>query len=132
MQVIVDTSVLIAVLTSEAERGALVRTTAGVNLVAPTSVHWEIGNACSALLKRRRADLSQVQLMLKAYAAIPIRFVDVDLGTALEIAARQRLYAYDAYLIACALAQRAPLLTLDRDLARAAEASGVRLQEVSE
>lgn len=35
-----------------------------------------------------------------------------NLTLALEIAAEHGLYAYDAYLITCALGQRAPLLTL--------------------
>lgn len=41
------------------------------------------------------------------------------------------MYAYDAYLIACALAQKAPLLTLDRGLERTARAAGVQCVEVS-
>jgi predicted nucleic acid-binding protein len=44
-----------------------------------------------------------------------------------EVAAEHQLYAYDAYLIVCALQQRAPLLTLDAALGRAAAAAGVTL-----
>ena len=130
MIVVIDTSALVAVLVSEPQRTTLVRATQGADLVAPGSVHWEVGNAMSALLKRRRATLPQVQHALTAYAAIPIRLVDVDLALALAVAAEHSLYAYDAYLITCALAQRAPLLTLDRGLARAATAAGVASFEV--
>ena len=130
MVVVIDTSALVAVLLSEPERAALVQGTQAADLVAPGSVHWEVGNAMSALLKRRRATLRQVQRALTAYAAIPIRLVDVDLALALEVAAEHGLYAYDAYLITCALGQRAPLLTLDRPLARAAAAAGVQLLDV--
>ncbi len=49
---------------------------------------------------------------------------------ALELAATHNLYAYDAYVLTCALSQRAPLLTLDKGQARAAVAAGVRLKEV--
>jgi hypothetical protein len=35
---------------------------------------------------------------------------------AVELSARLNLYAYDAYVIACAMNQRAPILTLDRGL----------------
>lgn len=132
MLLVVDTSALIAVLVSEPQRAALIRASAGADLVAPASVHWEIGNALSALLKRRRATLADVQQCLAAYSSIPVRFVDVDLAMALQISAEHGLYAYDAYLIACALAQRAPLLTLDQGLARAATSSGVTLVEVPE
>lgn len=131
MPVVVDTSVLIAVIAAEAERGALIRATQGAELLAPASVHWEIGNACSAMLKRRRANLTQVRAMLAAYAKIPVRFLEVDLGVALELADEFGLYAYDAYLLACARAQRAPLLTLDQALIRAARDADVEVVEVT-
>ncbi len=131
MVVVIDTSALIAVLVSEPERARIVEATQGVDLVAPASVHWEIGYALSALLKRRRATLAQAQFALTADSSIPIRLLDVDLALALEIASEHALYAYDAYLITCSLSQRAPLLTLDRGLARAATAAGTQLLELS-
>jgi hypothetical protein len=66
--------------------------------VAPASVHWEVGNALSALLKRRLASRQDVLDAAAAYEEIPLRFVDVDLGDALELSADLGLYAYDAYL----------------------------------
>lgn len=131
MELIVDTSVLIAVLTGEPTRDYLIARTQGAQLLAPGSVHWEVGNAFSALLKRRRLKLAEVQAALSAYARIPIRFVDVELAGALELADRFGLYAYDAYLMACARRQRAPLLTLDARLGRAAKEAGVEVMEVS-
>ena len=106
MELVVDTSVLIAVLTGDAARDRLIARTQGAELLAPGSVHWEVGTAFSALLKRRRLKLSEVQAALAAYAEIPIRVVEVELGAALELADRFGLYAYDAYLMACARRQR--------------------------
>ncbi len=105
----------------------LVRVTRGTELVAPASVHWEIGNALSAGLKRRRLTMSHGQRALTAYAAIPIRFVDVDLALSLDLAAEHAQYAYDAYLFTCALQRRAPLLTLDEGLIRTANTLGIDL-----
>ena len=130
MELVVDTSVLIAVLTGEPARDQLIARTQGAELLAPGSVHWEIGNAFSALLKRRRLKLPDVQAALTAYGQVPIRFVDVDLASALELADRFGLYAYDAYLMACARRQRAPLLTLDARLGRAAQQAGVEVLEI--
>lgn len=127
---VVDTSALIAVLTGEAARDHLIARTQGAELLAPGSVHWELGNALSALIKRRRLKLPEVQAALTAYAQIPIRFVDVELAAAIELADRFGLYAYDAYLMACARRLRAPLLTLDARLGRAAQEAGVQLVEV--
>lgn len=130
MQVVVDTSVLIAVVANEASKPRLLAATRGAALVAPASVHWEIGNAFAAMLKRERLRLPQVRKALTAYREIPIRYVDVDLEEAVVLADRHKMYAYDAYVLACALDQRALLLTLDRGLTRAASAEGVDIVEV--
>ena len=130
VELVVDTSALIAVLTAEPTRDRLIARTQGAELLAPGSVHWETGNALSALLKRRRLKLAEVQAALAAYARIPIRLVEVELGVALELADRLGLYAYDAYLMACARQHGAPLLTLDPRLGRAAHEAGVRVLEV--
>jgi predicted nucleic acid-binding protein len=105
MDVVVDASVLIAVVANEPEKAELIRLTEGVDLIAPQSIHWEIGNAFSAMLKRKRVTLDQVRLAIQEYEKIPIRFVDIQLDDALEIASELNIYAYDAYLIQCALEQ---------------------------
>ena len=69
-------------------------------------------------------------MLLRAYRQIPIQFVEVSIEAALELAGDLGIYAYDAYMIACATKYRCPLLTLDRGLMRAAEQSGVEVMEV--
>lgn len=129
-QVVVDTSALLAVLLGEPERDALIRLTADRTLVAPGSVPWEMGNALSAMRKRGRLDADQANTVLEGYARIPLRLIDVDLATSVETAGQLGLYAYDAYFIVCAAVHRAPLLTLDAALARAAQGVGIRVLEV--
>jgi predicted nucleic acid-binding protein len=102
--------------TEQPEKTELIRLTRGAALVAPASVHWEVGNALSAMFKRKTIDLDAALGLLDAYAAIPIRLIDVALKQAVELSARLNVYAYDAYVIVCALNQRAPILTLDRGL----------------
>ncbi|HEY7478903.1 MAG TPA: type II toxin-antitoxin system VapC family toxin [Gemmatimonadales bacterium] len=127
---VIDTSALIAVLTGESSRDRIIARTQGTELLAPGSVHWETGNALSALLKRRRLKLAEAQAALAAYRQIPIRLVEIELDAALELADRLGLYAYDAYLLACARRHGAPLLTLDPRLGRVAQEAGVRLLEI--
>jgi predicted nucleic acid-binding protein len=129
MDVIIDASAIIAVLINEPIKGRLVALTDQASLLAPHSVHWEIGNAFSAMLKRERIDLEQAIEALRIYGHIPLRFVDVELDEALRIAHTHRIYAYDAYLIRCAEKYGAPLLSLDRGLIAAAQAQGVRVLE---
>jgi predicted nucleic acid-binding protein len=131
VKLVVDTSVLIAVLTAEPDRDKIVRQTVGADLLAPHSVHWEVGNALAAMLKRNRINRDQVRAALKAYEQIPIRFVDVDLSAALEVAADYGLYAYDAYIIACASENQCALISLDRGLLHAAKTARVNVVEVA-
>jgi predicted nucleic acid-binding protein len=116
MEIVIDTSALLAVVGEQPEKAELVRLTRGAALVAPASVHWEVGNALSAMFKRNSIDLDAALELLDAYAAIPIRLIDMALKQAVELSARLNVYADDAYVIACAMNQRAPILTLDRGL----------------
>jgi predicted nucleic acid-binding protein len=130
MRLVVDTSVLIAVIANEREKPALIRATQGADLLAPSSCHWEIGKAFSAMLKRKRITLAQAQQAIDVYLQIPIRFFAIDLGQAVALADQLGIYAYDAYLIGCARDQHCDLLTLDRGLRYAAEQVGVHVVEV--
>ncbi len=130
MRLIVDTSVIIAVLVDEPSRPGLIEATRGKALLAPASVHWEVGNAFTAMLKKGRATVEQALEALEAYGDIPIRFVDVPVAEAVELAGRFNLYAYDAYVLACARALRAPILSLDAGLVRVAREMSLAVEEV--
>jgi predicted nucleic acid-binding protein len=112
---------IIAVIANEPEKEALVEVTTGADLIAPHSVHWEIGNAFSAMLRRERIRLEQAIQAVQLYQQIPIRLVDVELEETLKIADTLGIYAYDAYLIRCALKYQSPLISLDRNLVNAAK-----------
>jgi predicted nucleic acid-binding protein len=131
MDIVVDTSVIIAVIASEPEKEALVEVTTGADLIAPHSVHWEIGNAFSAMLRRERIRLEQAIQAVQLYQQIPIRLVDVELEETLKIADTLGIYAYDAYLIRCALKYQSPLISLDRNLVNAAKEMKARVIEVA-
>jgi len=128
---VVDTSVLLAVVLNEPTKATLIRLTTGTDLIAPASVHWEIGNALSAMLKRKRLTLEEAQHALIEYQKIPIRFIDVALDDAVTIAAQSAIYAYDAYIIACARGQSVAILTLDHGLKTAAHTAGLIVLEVT-
>jgi predicted nucleic acid-binding protein len=128
--IVIDTSALIAVVIDASEKPDLIRMTQDVALTAPSSVHWEVGNAFSAMLRRKRLTHELVVQAIAVYRRIPVRFIDVDLADSLKIASQQGLYAYDAYLVECARAMKAPLLTLDHALGRVASALGIEVLEV--
>ncbi len=130
MALVVDASILLAVLMSEPERPKIIELTKDVDLIAPASVHWEVGNALSSMLKRGRLTLGQAESVLKNYEKIPIRFVEVSLHDSIRICADRKIYAYDAFLIACARDQRCRLISLDRALLQASVDSGIQVVEV--
>jgi predicted nucleic acid-binding protein len=131
MNVVVDTSVFIAVIVNEAEKSKLIKMTAGMDLLAPASVHWEIGNALAAMLKRSRITSDQIGTILEAYNRIPVRFVDIGLEASMRLVAAFDLYAYDAYIITCALENRCSLISLDKALCNKAMDVNISVLEVS-
>ena len=132
MNITIDTSALISVIGNEASKQKIIDITKGCSLIAPMSVHWEIGNAFSAMFKRGKADIKQTQAALIAYRGIPIKFIDVPLEQTLEISHALSIYAYDAYLIQCAQQTSTALLTLDGGLKVAAKKMGVHLLEATQ
>ena len=128
---VIHNSAVIAVLMDEPEKAAIAERIKDAELVAPRSVHWEIGNAFSLMFKRRSIDLLEAKEAFAEYERMPIRLVDVGMVQALELAERLNIYAYDAYMLACALDLDAPLLTLDKGLANAANLIGVQVVEVN-
>jgi predicted nucleic acid-binding protein len=128
--IILDTSAVIAVVANEVHKPALIRLTRGAELLSPASLTAEIGNAFSAMFKRKRISLEEAQAAVDEFWRIPIRLVPIDITRSLELSHSLGIYAYDAYLIACGLQYRAPLLTLDRGLRDAARLAGVTVPEI--
>ena len=50
MGIVVDTSVIISVITNEKHKAQLIKITKGEEFLAPKSLHWEIGIAFTAML----------------------------------------------------------------------------------
>ncbi len=132
MNITIDTSALIAVIGNEASRYKIIEITKGYSLCAPISVHWEIGNAFSAMFKRKKSNLEKAKLALAAYREIPIKYIDVPLERTLEISNALNIYAYDAYLVQCAQQTSTSLLTLDNGLMTAAKEKGIHILELNQ
>ena len=130
MDIVIDTSAIIAVIVGEPQRNKIVELTTGKALIGPSSIPWEIGNAFSAMIKRERITLEQAQTAIEIYKQIPIRFTEVELEDTLEIVSKYGIYAYDAYLIRCAIKYKSALITLDRKLAQVAEEMNLPVVEV--
>ena len=130
MYLTIDTSALIAVIGNEESKQRIIEITEGYSLCAPKSVHWEIGNAFSAMFKRQKTTLELAQQALSIYQDIPIKYIEVPLEKALYISESHKMYAYDAYLIQCSQQTSTSLLTLDNKLKTIAKTMGVSILEI--
>jgi predicted nucleic acid-binding protein len=129
MEVVIDTSALIAVIVGEPERNKIVEFSTGNTLIGPGCIPWEIGNAFSAMFKQNRLTLNEAQKGLAILESIPLRYVEPDFFNALKLSKKINMYAYDAYFLDCAIRYKAPLLTLDQKLMAAAQNINVETLE---
>lgn len=125
----IDTSVLLSVLLNERHKIEVIDMTEGFDLISPFSLDAEVGNALSAMFKRDRISLDSAKKVLNFFD-IPIRRSEVRLEPALLIANRQDIYAYDAYVLDCAIQYRTPLLSLDEKMIEIAKDLDIKVQEV--
>lgn len=130
MDIVTDTSILIAVILNEPEKPAIVEATSGHTLVGPDSIRWEVGNAFSAMFKQDRISLRMAQKALAVFEVIPMRYLDVDFKHSLKLAHDNQMYAYDAYFVDCAMRHKTPLLSLDNRMTVKAKALGIKVVEI--
>jgi predicted nucleic acid-binding protein len=67
--------------------------------------------------------------MFNESVSLSLTSSDVDIKSALEIALKFNIYAYDAYFLECAVSLRSPLITLDRGMKRVASNLGITILE---
>jgi predicted nucleic acid-binding protein len=127
MNVVADLSAILAVLLDEPERAAVEMAAEGNELLAPGCVSWEMGNALYGAVKRNRIKVSEALSIYAEFEKIPLRQISVSVASAIEISARHRISAYDAYYLECARAQRAPILTLDAGMLKVAKAMKIKI-----
>jgi len=132
MRIVVDTSTIIAVIVGEEEKARLIELTKDATIVASPSIDWEVGNAFSALLKRSRITLEQAIEAIEVYQEIPLEIVDINLKEAVRLAGKHKIYAYDSYILQCAIEHNLPLISLDQGMIEIARQEGVQVIEVKQ
>ena len=129
MKIVADTNTFIAVALEEPEKRQIIRFTVGKELVAPEVLPFEVGNALTAMVKKRALDPNEVISAWDVVQTIPVELRRIDIQAALGLAVRFNIYAYDAYFIECALSLRCPILTLDHRMKMVARDVGIRILE---
>jgi len=129
MKIIADTNTFIAVSLNEPEKDSIIQLTQGHDLIAPDVLPFEIGNALTAMMKKSSLKKEEVISAWEVVQQIPVDLRHTDIKSALRIAIKFNIYAYDAYFLECAENLRSPLLTLDIGLKRVARELGITILE---
>lgn len=127
MNMVIDTSAIIASVLRGPERDLLAKAASGHALIAPDFIRWEVCNTFSVMVRQKAIDAREARTTMEILDNIPLRYVDVDMASVLTIASRLKGVAADAFFLETALRYNAPLLTLDRSLARAAGSLGIEV-----
>lgn len=130
MKVIFDTNIFLAVALEEPERQNILEVTQGCSAVAPDLLLYEIGNALSAMLKRKQISSEEVLTCFNLVSQIPVQLLDIDIAKAIEIAIEHNIYAYDAYFLQSALQYHLPLMSLDRKMVQVAKKLSIKILEI--
>lgn len=130
MDIVADTNIFLSVALNEPERGQIIKLTTDASISAPEILPYEVGNALSVMVKRKRLTMAEALKAHKAVNLIPVRLVGVDVLASIKIAAEHGIYAYDAYFLQCARFYSLPLLTLDKRMKQVAEDLGLQVLEL--
>ena len=129
MNMIADTNIFLAVVLNEPEKERIIEQTDQCKLLSPEILPYEIGNALSAIVKRKQLTHLQALQAIELSSAIPVRLIQPDIKSALEIALKFNIYAYDAYFLQAALSLNLPLLTLDKKMKEVAKQLNIMVLE---
>jgi predicted nucleic acid-binding protein len=128
--IVIDTSAILAVLLDEPEKQAVVDATMRSAVCAPASLRWEVGNAATAGVKRRRLTTERARQLVTDFEQVTIRELAIDILGAVDLGLELGIYAYDAYILEAARSSGFPLLALDGPIRRNAKKLGLSLVEL--
>jgi predicted nucleic acid-binding protein len=132
MKIVIDASVVLAVLFCEPEREKIISLTKDCDLKSPQSLPFEIGNAISSAFKKSGGKLSLDDglKVMQSFSSMEITLENICFERAIEISHFANIYAYDAYMIELAEREKCCLFTLDRKMKMYADYLNVKLMEI--
>jgi len=129
MNIISDTNIFLAVALDEPEKDNIIRLTSDTSAISPEILFYEVGNALTAMVKRKQLTNSEALSAFVAVSLIPVRLVSVDIEQALRLAIQYNIYAYDGYFLQCAIHLSCPLMTLDKRMKKVASELKIEVLE---
>ena len=129
MDIIADTNIFLAVALDEPEKNSIIQLTSGCEINSPEILPYEIGNALSAMVKRKIITQKEALSAQNKANSIPVRLINIDIYQALKLAMKFNIYAYDAYFLQGAKTLSRPLITLDKRMRQVADELNIELLE---
>jgi predicted nucleic acid-binding protein len=129
MKIIADANTFLVTALEEPEKSLIISLSNGCELFSPEILHYEIGNALIAMIRRKRLTYAEAKRAYQLTQAVPVKLLKPDLEVSLEIAYQYHLYAYDAFYLQCALQYQMPLLTLDKRMKQVAKQLSLTILE---
>ena len=130
MKIVADTNIFLSVALGEESKKRIIKQTQGCDIHAPEILPYELGNALSAMIKRKQIDKGEALSIFSITQKIPVKLVKVDIPKALSIAINHNIYAYDAYFLQSAIAASCAILSLDRKLITVAQEINIEVVEI--
>jgi predicted nucleic acid-binding protein len=129
MIVVADASVIIAVAMGEPEKDRIIALTRHAISIAPPTLPFEVANALAKMVKRKLLTATGAGTAWKYASAIPVSLREIEIEAALRLSCKHNIYAYDGFMLQCALENVAVLLTLDKRLNSVAGDLGLKILE---
>jgi len=120
---VADASAVVAVLFDEPAGDAIRQRLEGETIVAPQLLPFEVANTCLTKLRRQPASRASLLAAFAKLAEFGIELLEVDQQAAVSTAEESGLSLYDASYLWLARELGAELVTLDKKLQQAADAS---------
>lgn len=124
--IVIDSSCVLSFLLNQEGSKKVVSIVGENQLVAPSYLPFEIGNAISKLIKRKLISVYEGVSVFHEFARIPIRLIEPDIPNSIVIAGESDSYAYDCYYLNIASQMVLPLFTYDDKMKQTAEKRGIK------
>lgn len=130
MKLLADANIFLSVILNEPEKFRIIELTQDSEIISSDVLPFEIGNALSAMNKQKKLSKDEIITCFSIFKQIPVRLIDTEVKSALEIAIKNNIYAYDAYYLEVAKRLKTPILTLDHKMIEVAGTMNITTLEV--
>jgi len=85
------TNIFLAVALNEPDKENIIQLTAEASAISPEILPYEVGNALTAMVKRKQLTSKEALATLYTVNTIPVRLISVDIEKTLELALKYKI-----------------------------------------